>query len=165
MTPETGPTPILRSFDQAGPNGISLDIPTHPQKMTVAANWNRLEPSLIDCAQPREAAFVLPPSGVRSFEPVHEARERAIDGRSQHEMPMGGHAAVRKNVNLLALEGLFDHPFECVVVARILEKDRAFGCSIKCVKVQARRSVSSSSRHRGAKNATSIPNRRAAGVL
>ena len=165
MTPETGPTPILRAFDQAGSNRIPLDIPTHPAEVAVAVNWNCLEPSLIDCAKPREAAYVLPSSGVRGFEPVHEARERAVDGRSQHEMPMGGHAAVRKNVNLLALEGLFDQPFECVVVARIFEEDRAFGSSIECVKVQTRRSVSSSSRHTAATNATSIPNRRGASVL
>ena len=80
-------------------------------------------------------------------------------------MPMGGHAAVRKNVNLLALEGFFDQPFEGAVVARFFEKDRAFGSSIKCVKVQTRCLVSCSSRHSAPKKATSMPNRGGASVL
>jgi len=80
-------------------------------------------------------------------------------------MPMGGHAAVRKNVNLLALEGFLDKSFECGVISRLLEKDRAFGSSVKCVKKQSRRSVSHSSRHSLKGQATSMPNRGYATVL
>ena len=72
-------------------------------------------------------------------------------------MTMVRHDAVRKKCNVAAVHRFLEQPDEGRVVARILEKNRAFGCSIEDMKDQSRGSFSYSSRHGVVREATSMP--------
>ena len=159
------PGPILRSFDQAGPYRVSLDVSADPEKMTIGADRNPVESPLIDCSESGLTVSVLPSPGVGGFEPVHEPGHRAVGLRSEQEMPMGGHDAVGKKCNPDPVNSFFEKPFECGIVAIALEEDRAFCGSIADMKDQSGLPLSSSSRHNRSTEATSMPTPRRMTVL
>jgi hypothetical protein len=132
---------VLRTLHHAGAQRITFDISTHPEEMAVGANRDRLESTLIDCAKAAKVPSILPSSGVRHREPVHKTREPPIGFRHQDKMPMVRHDAVGKKCDAGALHRFLEKRLEGRVIARILEKDGAFGCSIKDVKYDPRRSV------------------------
>jgi hypothetical protein len=76
--PEAGPAPILGSLDQTGSKRIPLDVTAYPKEVSIVADWNRLEPTLIDCSLSIEIAPRLPSPGMGGREPMHESREGAI---------------------------------------------------------------------------------------
>jgi len=143
------PRPLLCPPHEARPQGISLHVATHPQEMPIVAYRNGLEPSLVDCSLPIEAADRLPSSGVRGGEPVHEARQVTVDMGRQQKMPMVRHHAVRKERDATAGHGCGDDALEGRVVSPIFEKRGSFRGSVDDMEEQPSRRYAAPSRHTG----------------
>jgi hypothetical protein len=133
---EAGPSPVFRMLDETRSKRIALDVSTDPEKVSVVADGNRFETSLIDCSLSIELADRLPSSRVRSREPVHEAGERSVHSWREQKMPVVWHDTVRKKRNVASSDGQPEDTFESLVVCGVLEKSRTFCGSVDDMEVQ-----------------------------
>ena len=72
--------------------------------MCVGLYRDGLESSLVDSAESLGPVRELPPPRMSRFEPVHEARQFAIDSCRDHIMPMVRHDGVREKFNAESLD-------------------------------------------------------------
>jgi hypothetical protein len=83
--------------DEAGANGVALDIPEYGQQVLVRLDGEGLVPALPDAAaRPVTHTMTL---NVRGEEPMHDAPELAVGHRPSDEMDMVRHEAPRKQVD------------------------------------------------------------------
>jgi hypothetical protein len=75
---KAGPAPILGSLDQTRTKRIPLDVTAYPKKVSIVADRNGLEPTLIDCSLSIEIAQRLPSPCMGGRQPMHESREGAV---------------------------------------------------------------------------------------
>ena len=94
---EAGPGPILGLSDQAGAEGVTLDVAEASQKVAILLDGKRPETPLPN--MPRGLMAAMMAADMSGEEPLHEAAKVTIGEGPQHEVEVVGHEAVRQNTH------------------------------------------------------------------
>ena len=91
--PEAAPGPVLGPFDQAGRQGVALDVAADLQEVLVALDREALEAALVEVAEADGVVGDAPAHGVGVGEPAEEGGELRRLGRPDDEVPVVAHHA------------------------------------------------------------------------
>src|SRR5688572_1088301 len=116
--------------------------------MLVVLNRKCLEATLIQMAGARRVIMGMPTHGVRVCQPAEKIGQLMVGLRSQYEMPMIGHHAIREDADWDALVGFLENTLEGFIVGVFLEQRQPRHRPIQgMVHVPSRR-ISRTARHR-----------------
>ena len=153
--PHTGaaPRPALGPIDQSCPNRVPLHVSTDGQEMLIGLDGERRESSLVEVPGADGVAVEVLAPHVRRREAVHEGLQITVALRPEDEVPVAGHHAVGEDAHRDPFERASDNPFECVVVAGVLEDPGALVGAVEDVEDHVPGSDACCARH-GVRNWT-----------
>ena len=111
-----GPVPCDGTFNQSSAKGISLDIPADGGQVGIVLDGEALVASLIDVPGAHLIAMNEPAANVADAQTHHEAGQVAVVAGPEHQMPVGGHHAVRQHPHGHRLLGLAQTALEGLVI-------------------------------------------------
>lgn len=123
----------------------------------IVSDRNRLVASLVNCSLSLKSAMHLPSSGMSGCQPMHEARERAVDVGREQKMPVVWHHTVRKKRNAVPVDSRNENVLERGVVSCSFKESRTFRSSVDDVKEQTRSRSARASGHDRESNAMRVP--------
>jgi hypothetical protein len=85
---QAAPRPVLRATNEAGSQGVPLDVATHANELARFDDDEGFEATLIDGSLADAVAAAVPPLRVGSADPVHVLRQAARVGWTHDEVEM-----------------------------------------------------------------------------
>jgi hypothetical protein len=124
--PQTGPSPIGCVGYQVCAQRVAFDITNYPQKVMISLHGVGFEAPLVHRTGSGTVAKGVPPTRMRTCEPVQKSRYVTVAEAAKDEMPMVWHEAVRKEEQGDPRFGFDEQVFErCVIVCGV-EQPGAF---------------------------------------
>lgn len=136
--PEPGPAPVLGSFNQVGPQRVSLDVAADRQEVLVGIDRKRLESSLVERPRAERPMDMVPAHRVRHGQPMHEPRKVAIGLWPEHEMPVVWHQAECQQPHRGQRAGTQQEVLEGRIVGGVMKDRRSTDGAVEHVADQAK---------------------------
>jgi hypothetical protein len=146
---EAAPRPVLRPSDETGGERVSLDIPARLDEIAKPVERHRSVTPLIHGALSDRVAQAMPPDGMGSRDPMHEADERIRSRGFNDQMPVIREDAESDETDRKAPQAFLQDAEKGPIIWRAPE-DRDFShAAIEHMKERSFETGSTTPRHNG----------------